>query len=165
MTRKLTDEQVKAIKALNQKGASAFVKIPINEGLAMVVQVVGLVENTNDYWQVFMPANDSPPKNFKTPDEVIAYAEHLLNQRYCWLPQNNSWIMSGKVYNFANNGGNKVLELICIGEDNHWNELEDHWYCVGDGNMQAGYMIFQEFNKGITIPAESPIWDAVKGVR
>ena len=103
-------------------------------------------------WEELMEMEPCPVKD-----------EHLLKQRYCWLPQQQSWIMSGEVYNFANNGANKVLELICIGEANHWNELEDPWYCVGDGDMQTGYMIPQEFKQGITIPADSPIWDAVKG--
>jgi hypothetical protein len=167
MTRKLTDEQVKAIEAL--KEGLCFVKIPINEELAIVVQIVGYFDDPKTYWQVFISSGNSTCKKFETPDEAIAYAEKLLNERYCWLPQNNGWIMSGEVYNFANGGANKVLELMHINDHfswfAYWMEYGIPWFLVYDlEKLERGYPTPEQLSKGITIPADSPIWDAVKGV-
>jgi hypothetical protein len=160
MTRKLTDEQVKAIEVL--KEGLSFVKIPINEELAIVVQVVGFVDNPKTYWQVFMPIEDITTQNFKTPDEAIAYAEHLLNERYQWLPQNNGWIMSGVAYTFKDAG--KVLELMHLAEQSGYDFQDGELWWVWQGNKYGYSPDFKDFDEGITIPAESPIWQAVKGV-
>ena len=171
MTRKLTDEQVHEIKALNQKGASAFVKIENLDTPDVIIQTIELIDDPHTYWQVFPIPLSVDVKNFKTHDEAITYAEHLLNQRYCWLPQNNGWIMSGEVYNFANNGANKVLELMHLAYADDWDEREEVWYTV-ESRFEKQMVVYnsigmptsEEWSKGITIPAESPIWDAVKGV-
>lgn len=170
MTDKLTDEQVTAIKKLNSKGASAFVKIETPNAPDFIVQTVGFIDDPNTYWQVFPTALDIDVKNFKTANEAIAYAEHLLNQRYCWLPENNGWIMSGEVYNFANNGANKVLELSLIAWQNGFKEDKEDWFFAEFNNEGKVYQEIHggfpsvELIKGVTIPAESPIWDAVAHV-
>jgi len=164
MTRKLTDEQVKAIIRLVSKGASAFVKIEVRKKLQIVIQTVDLANEPYTNWQVWMNSDTETEKFFETYDEAIAYAEHLLNQRYCWLPQNNGWIMSGEVYNFANNGANKVLELMHLAHASDWCEWEDDWYAREGRRFGIGMPTSEEWSKGIIILANSPIWDAVKGV-
>lgn len=167
MTRKLTDEQAEAIKSLYTKGASAFVKIVFKEDLYIIVQTVDLSTDLSNEphfnWQVWLSSDSQSDKFFETADEAIAYAEYLLNQRYCWLPQQQAWIMSGEVYNFANNGANKVLELMHLVPDCYYYDLEETWYIL-EGRDVAYTPSSCEFAKGITIPAESPIWDAVKEV-
>jgi hypothetical protein len=163
MTRKLTDEQVTAIKKLSSKGASAFVEIETHNTPDIVIQTIELIDDPNTYWQVFLPALSIDVKNFRTANESIAYAEHLLNQRYCWLPQNNGWIMSGDVINLTNAG--KLLELMNLAGRS---SLSNLWYSlIGEGsppNRFFGTPSFESYIEGITIPADSPIWDAVNGV-
>jgi hypothetical protein len=163
MTRKLTDEQVKAIKELNQKGASAFVKIQIKEGLNIIVQVVGFDTEPYQNWQVFLSLDNENEQFFVKVDEAIAYAEHLLNQRYVWLPQQTSWIMSGEVINLTNAG--KLIELMNLAGRS---SLANLWYnLIGEGsppNRFFGTPSFESYIEGITIYPDSPIWDAVKGV-
>ena len=169
MTRKLTDDKVKAIEALNQKGTSCFVKIENPNTPDIIIQTIELIDDPNTYWQVFLPALSMDVKNFKTPDEAIAYAEHLLKQRYCWLPQNNGWIMSGEVIKLTNAG--KLLELMHLAYADDWDEREEVWYTV-ESRFEKQMVVYnsigmptsEEWSKGITIPADSPIWDAVKGV-
>jgi hypothetical protein len=99
----------------------------------------------------------------ETADEAIAYAEHLLNQRYCWLPENNGWIMSGEVINLTNAG--KLIELMNLAGRS---SLANLWYnLIGEGsppNRFFGTPSFESYIEGITIYPDSPIWDAVKGV-
>jgi hypothetical protein len=171
MTRKLTDEQVKAIEALTEKGAIDSFKIEINKEVSILVQPRRLYSEPEKILNVVVlpMASNLPSNNFETADEAIAYAEHLLNQRYQWLPQNNGWIMSGEVYNFANGGANKVLELMHINDHfswfAYWMEYGIPWFLVYDlEKLERGYPTPEQLSKGITIPADSPIWDAVKGV-
>jgi hypothetical protein len=156
MTRKLTDEQVKAIEEVGFEGF----KIPINKKLAVVITLDYVVDDP--YWRVSFTAEYLPYKSFITADEAIAYAEHLLNQRYCWLPQNNGWIMSGEVINLINAG--KLLELMYLAYASDWCEWEDVWYAREGLCRGIGMPTSEEWSKGITIYPESPIWDAVKGV-
>jgi hypothetical protein len=172
MTRKLTDEQVKAINDLfeNDKGRINYYALCGNVNKEIDVRVYA-TQNRTEY--CVSAGTDSYEAlgmgNFKTADKAIAYAEHLLNQRYCWLPQNNGWIMSGEVYNFANGGANKVLELMHINDHfswfAYWMEYGIPWFLVYDlEKLERGYPTPEQLSKGITIPADSPIWDAVKGV-
>jgi hypothetical protein len=101
-----------------------------------------------------------PSNTFETADEAIAYAEHLLNQRYCWLPQQQTWIMSDVVYKFKDAG--KALELAHLASLNGWDDWDDYWY-TNTNHECIGEIYPDEFIEGIIIPAESPIWDAVKG--
>jgi hypothetical protein len=165
MTRKLTDEQVKAIDSLfeDDKGKLNYYVFCGNVNKQIDVRVYASQERmkylvsagTDNYEALGMG-------KFETPDEAISYAEHLLNQRYCWLPQQQAWIMSGEVYNFANNGANKVMELATLTDDSIF-KAHHVWYELADGTPQC-CPIPNEFTKGITITADSPIWDAVKGV-
>jgi hypothetical protein len=178
MTRKLTDEQVKAIKEIHHN----TIEIPVTENFSIYIKrgydrdtPLLVVTSTDNYVkrQSFFDT-DTPNECDDTSgedrtDEAIAYVEHLLNQRYCWLPQNNSWIMSGEVYNFANGGANKVLELMHINDHfswfAYWMEYGIPWFLVYDlEKLERGYPTPEQLSKGITIPADSPIWDAVKGV-
>jgi hypothetical protein len=168
MTRKLTDEQVTAIKELSLKGASAFFKININNKISIIIQYLSLWQDLPTYWQVFVTLDSNKHKNFKTVDEAIAYAEYLLNQRYQWLTQQEAWIMSGVAYTFKDAG--KVLELIHLYEE--WNTLEEgfDWYTTPDYFPAKNYYYTDmypsgyDYSEGVIIPADSPIWDAVKGV-
>ncbi|CAB4139339.1 hypothetical protein UFOVP338_32 [uncultured Caudovirales phage] len=168
MTRKLTDEQVKAIEALTKKGAIDSLKIEINKEVNILVQPRGLYsEPEKTLSVVVLPMGSNLPSNiFKTPDEAIAYAEHLLNQRYCWLPQNNGWIISGEVINLTNAG--KLLELMYLAKQAGWDSIDwDNWYSATQNNRLVafiGYPTLKQLEFGITIHPESPIWDAVKGV-
>jgi hypothetical protein len=164
MTRKLTDEQVTAIKKLSSKGSSCFAKIEIQKELHIIIQTIECIDDPNTYWQLFPTALSIDVKNFKTADQAIAYAEHLLNQRYCWLPKNNGWIMSGEVYDFANNGANKVLELMWLAEQAGYDFQEGEIWWVWNSREYGYCPDFNDLAESITIPAESPIWDAVKGV-
>jgi hypothetical protein len=167
MTRKLTDEQVKAIK----KGETVripYLKAPNAEGyLNILVSKLGKPSRgTKPYWLVRTFDNLG---DFSTAKEAITFIEHLLNQRYCWLPHQQSWIMSGEVYNFANNGANKVLELMHINDHfsyfAYWMEYDIPWFLVyGLEKLEKGCPTPKQLSKGITIPSESPIWDAVKEV-
>lgn len=164
MTRKLTDEQVQAIVE------DRLVLCEISENMTLHIHqahcfdpdtMIDLYENITYLVAIYPCALKE--KLFTKLDEAIAYAEHLLNQRYCWLPQQQDWIMSGEVYNFANNGANKVLELMHLVPDCYYYDLEETWY-IFEGR-DGGYTPSScQFAKGITIPAESPIWDAVKEV-
>jgi hypothetical protein len=182
MTRKLTDEQVKAIKDLFVEAKKYmfcnhyFVNCGIlNEDKGLDVRVYGTNDLTTYQVSVGVGRDDViVGASFQTPNEAIAYVEHLLNQRYCWLPQNNGWIMSGVVYNFANNGANKVLELAHLASLNGWSDLGDYWYSNtnisrSDAKMTEsieciGGIVCSELVEGITIDKDSPIWDAVKGL-
>jgi hypothetical protein len=170
MTRKLTDEQVTAIKKLSSKGSSCFVEIETPNTPDFIIQTIECINDPNTYWQVFPTALSIDVKKFKTADEAIAYAEHLLNQRYCWLPKNNGWIMSGEIIKFKDAG--KVLELMHLAYADDWDEREDVWYStestlngIVTKTKQIGMPTSQQWSKGVTIYPESPIWDAVKGVK
>lgn len=174
MTRKLTDEQVQAIIKNWKNGHISHVQVPfpkIPDTVLWISSKQVLTNRENAYievecWEVgidYLLEDKTINNRFYSQDEAIAYAEHLLNQRYCWLPQQQDWIMSGEVYNFANNGANKVLELMHLVPDCYYYDLEETWYIL-EGRDVAYTPSSCEFAKGITIPAESPIWDAVKEV-
>lgn len=171
MTRKLTDEQVQAIVE------DRLVLCEISENMTLHIHqahcfdpdtMIDLYENITYLVAIYPCALKE--KLFTKLDEAIAYAEHLLNQRYCWLPQQQAWIMSGEVYNFANNGANKVLELSLIAWQNGFKEDKEDWFFAEFNNEGKVYQEIHggfpsvELIKGVTIPAESPIWDAVKEV-
>jgi hypothetical protein len=168
MTRKLTDEQVKAIRKMSY---GSTITLPLTDKLDIKIYKDYKMISGIDYWRIQKLFNSKIGYSekyieFKTPDEAIAYAEHLLNQRYCWLPQQQSWIMSGEVYNFANNGANKVLELMYLAEQNGFSFTSNDWYS-SDGISCNGIppcLFYSDY--GITIPPDSPIWDwdAVKGI-
>ena len=103
----------------------------------------------------------------------LVYLEGLLNAKYQWLPQNNGWIMSGEVYNFANNGANKVMELMALVDDNLFDfsgigiTYNYPWFSYTNDNgasMEGTHLSPEMLVKGIIIDKDSPIWDAVKGV-
>jgi hypothetical protein len=161
MTRKLTDEQVKAIK----KGENVripYLKAPNAEGYLniLVSKISKPSRGTKPYWLVRTFDNLG---DFSTAKEAITFIEHLLNQRYQWLLQNNGWIMSGEVYKFKDAG--KVLELMNLAGISG---LKNPWYkIVGEGcppKSFSGYPSPDSYLEGITIDKDSPIWDAVKGV-
>jgi hypothetical protein len=77
--------------------------------------------------------------------------------------------MSGVIYNFANNGANKVLELMHLAYASDWDEREDVWYTTENPynslrQFQSGMPTIEQWLKGVTIYPVSPIWDAVKEV-
>jgi len=149
MTRKLTDEQVKNVS-----------KISFDKDLKFYIESIDkhftIAYADRDSYNVYL--DFSSVKKGLNKSELLVYLEELLNKRYCWLPQNNGWIMSGEVYNFANGGVNKVLELVYLAK-----MKGGDWYCV-EGVMMRGLPFPSQYAKGITIPADSPIWDAVKGL-
>jgi len=172
MTRKLTDEQVKYIKEDLKVSCNTcrirLLQSKVEEDTWHMIVIEKPKHGRDDNRVVRTTFGEN---NFETADEAIAYAEHLLNQHYCWLPQQQSWITSGELYNFANNGANKVLELMHLAYASYWDEREDVWYtreCIWNGQtsitQQIGMPTSEEWSKGITIHPESPIWDAVKGV-
>ena len=181
MTRKLTDEQVQAIIKNWKNGHISHVQVPfpkIPDTVLWISSKQVLTNRENAYievecWEVgidYLLEDKTINNRFYSQDEAIAYAEHLLNQRYCWLPQQQAWIMSGEVYNFANNGANKVLELSLIAWQNGFKEDKEDWFFAEFNNEGKVYQEIHggfpsvELIKGVTIPAESPIWDAVKEV-
>lgn len=166
MTRKLTDEQVHEINGLRQKSLGSFIKIEITNGLNIVIQT------GRTSWQVYLSFCNQAEQRFTSINEAIAYAEHLLNQRYCWLPQNNCWIMSGEKLDYTNNGVNRVFELMMLAKQV---PATDPWYTVNGKSYYyigktlitcAGIPLPFQFdcNDIFMIDPESPIWDAVKGV-
>lgn len=169
MTRKLTDEQVKAIRKLRTTSKNGVI-IPHSKNHDFLICKMSKKDSLKNYW--YFASNNLPIgiRYIETADEAIAYAEHLLNQRGSWLPQQQSWIMSGEVYTFANGGGNKLLELSLIAWQNGFKEDEEDWFFAEFNNDGRVYQEIHggfpsvELIKGITIPADSPIWDAVKGV-
>lgn len=176
MTRKLTDEQVFRIQHLElySETRDCFTTLYrfLGVGHMLNIRKHECPVSKTIHWGVYTTCSKiTQPTKMMDFNEAIAYAEYLLNQRYCWLPQQQSWIMSGEVYNFANNGANKVLELIWLAEQNDFCIHRDAWYStditiqgelltVGNCSEPTG----DDYKKGVTIPADSPIWDAVKGV-
>jgi hypothetical protein len=170
MTRKLTDEQVKAIKDNFPDNDWVFLNVVGD----LIIRLMPCTEKVSPktvavYLKCVGTGEFIKKEYFETPDEAIAYAEHLLNQRYCWLPQNNGWIISGEVYNFANNGANKVWELIHIAEEAGFEFDLNAWFksdCkyTKDFVNYYGCPTAKRLVKGISIDPDSPIWDAVKGV-
>jgi hypothetical protein len=166
MTRKLTDEQVQAI---NARRLLKLEFISIN-GVKVNVKVgqYGL----SDKWDVDCRVNKvNENKQFTTKDEAIAYAEKLLNEKYCWLPQNNGWVMSSEVITYKTAG--KVLELLTLANFNNYMFYEEQyggkgdWYSTcgqtsGNDCMPCHFQFGEDYQ--FTIPADSPIWDAVAGV-
>jgi hypothetical protein len=161
MTRKLTDEQVQAIRDNFPDNDWVYINVIGSLLIGIMPSTEDALPNTIAVYLKNVGAGEYLEKDyFETPDEAIAYAEHLLNQRYCWLPQNNGWIMSGEIYNFANNGANKVLELIYLSLSTPF-DCMDNWYTF-EGRLGNSLQSSVHYVKGITIPADSPIWDAVK---
>lgn len=174
MTQKLTDEQVQAIKNLfeDDKGRINYYVFCGNINKQIDVRVYATQYGTEYSVSAGTDSYEALGMGkFKTPEEAIAYAEHLLNQRYCWLPQNNGWIMSGEVITYKTAG--KVLELLTLAKFNDYMFYEDQyggkgdWYetcgIVGGGDCQPFHFEFGEEYQ-FKILADSPIWDAVKGV-
>jgi hypothetical protein len=168
MTRKLTDEQVFRIHHLElySETGDCFTTLFrfLDVGHILNIRKHECPVSKTIHWGVYTTCSKiTQPTKMMDFDEAIAYAEHLLNQRYQWLPQQQSWIMSGEVYNFANGGANKVMELMHLVPDCYYYDLEETWYTFEGG--EGGYTPSScQFAKGITIPADSPIWDAVKGL-
>jgi hypothetical protein len=164
MTRKLTDEQVEYIKEDLKVSCNRcrirLLQSKVEEDTWHMIVIVKPKHGRDDNRVVRTIWGEN---NFETSDEAIAYAEHLLNQRYCWLPQQKSWIMSEEVYNLANNGANKVLELMYLAHASDWCDWEEDWYARDVLRLGIGSPTSEEWSKGISIPADSPIWDAVKG--
>jgi hypothetical protein len=168
MTRKLTDEQVKAIKKLRITSGKLVI-ISHSKNHDFLICKMNKKDSLKNYWYISSANLPVETRYIETADEAIAYAEHLLNQRYQWLPQNNGWIMSGVVYNFANGGANKVWELIHIAEEagfafglNAWFKSDCKY--TKDFVNYYGCPTAKRLVKGISIDPDSPIWDAVKGV-
>lgn len=162
MTRKLTDEQVKNVSKISFDKDLKFYVESIDKHFTIAYSDKNSYNVYLDF-QIF--------KKGLTKTELLVYLEGLLNAKYQWLPQNNGWIMSGEVYNFSNNGANKVLELMHLAYAGDWDEREDVWYTtesIWNGQTiitkQIGMPTSEQWRKGVTIYPESPIWDAVKGV-
>ena len=157
--KKLTGEQVKAIK----KGETVripYLKAPNAEGyLNILVSKIVPSGGRKHYWAVRTFDNLG---DFSTAKEAITFIEHLLNQRCCWLPENNGWIMSGEIINLTNAG--KVMELMSIAEENKWYELKSPWFYQCNNEYPQIFMTPKRLKQGVIIPADSRIWDAVKGV-
>jgi hypothetical protein len=167
MTRKLTDEQVKAIKDNFPDNDWVFLNVVGD----LIIRLMPCTEKVSPktvavYLKCVGTGEFIKKEYFKTANEAIAYAEHLLNQRYCWLPQNNCWIMSGEVINLAN--ASKVLELVNLYQEIYGDiKLLKYWYYSNvfeDPKSSNGVPSVAQLSQGITIPADSPIWEAVKGV-
>jgi hypothetical protein len=75
-----------------------------------------------------------------------------------WLPQQQSMIVSDEIYNFANGGANKILELTVIARFNGF-DFSNNWYISTNVNF-SDYPISEQFNNlcGVIIPKNSPIW-------
>lgn len=175
MTDKLTDEQVFRIQHLElySETRDCFTTLYrfLDVGQRLTIRKHECPVSKTIHWGVYTTCSKiTQPTKMMDFNEAIAYAEYLLNQRYCWLPQQQSWIMSGEVYNFANNGANKVLELSLIAWQNGFKEDKEDWFFAEFNNEGKVYQEIHggfpsvELIKGVTIPADSPIWDAVKGV-
>jgi len=176
MTRKLTDEQVKAINSLFETARPMLYRHKYYIECGMVGDIKIQI-NTNAFcneYYVTARFGDSEPfinKGFLPQYKAIAYAEHLLNQRYQWLPQNDGWIMSGEVITYKTAG--KVLELLAMVDFTDHMFYEEQYGCKGDWYNTFGGTTGNDcmprpsdFNEEsqFTIDADSPIWDAVKGV-
>jgi hypothetical protein len=178
MTRKLTDEQVKAIDRLvPQRGYTSF-PIPEHPQIKENAIIVMLDEAHEGFaYKIEHPVFGnskvfiSYEESADYLDKVVAHIEHLLNQRYCWLPKNNGWIMSGEVITYKTAG--KVLELLSMVNFTDRMFYEEQYGCKGDWYNTFGgttgndcMPLPSDFNEEshFTIDSDSPIWDAVKGV-
>lgn len=170
MTRKLTDEQIRAIDRLVPQRGYYSIKIAEHPQLkenAIIVMLDEEYEGVSYKIEHPVLGNSKVFIGYKESSEylnlVVKHIEHLINQRYCWLPQQQDWIMSGELYNFANNGANKVLELAFLAGIS---SLLNPWYrVVGEGSPPYnfnGVPSFDNYLEGVTLPVDSPIWDAVK---
>jgi hypothetical protein len=162
MTRKLTDEQVKEVRKLN------FYPFIHNMGELLTLEIryrrASTAKSRNNFIVCVCSGNEVLAQKAintisqENADKAIAYAEHLLNQRYQWLPQNNGWIMSGVSYTLKDAG--KVMELMSLTEKEDF--IGFYWYHYkGSFFDDFPHPIF--YKHGITIDKDSPIWDAVKG--
>ena len=168
MTRKLTDEQVKDIKDNFPDNDWVFLNVVGD----LIIRLMRCTEKASPktvavYLKCVGTGEFIKKEYFKTPDEAIAYAEHLLKQRYCWLPQQQSWIMSGEVIKFKDAG--RLIELMHLAWDNDFSFYQRWFDCVKPENQpysdyKEQHPSWWDFDEGLTIPADSPIWDAVKGV-
>jgi hypothetical protein len=172
MTLKLPEGQKHRIRELPNLGAAAFVKVQLPtvryDDVYTIVQYAEDELEGGMMWFVEEPqaVYNSDSIGFETAEEAIVCVEEIFNRKYFYLPTCDDWVASGQTFTFKDAG--KVLELVFLAQHTRWSTVNGEWYSVSAEVLGEDKTFYrkgdpepQDYNLGVTIHTNSPIWEAL----